>query len=77
MGTKKEKNNLVLESLAFLNQEIDKIVGKTELLNELLEEIDNVKVIEILNKKLDTLDKEITHIGNKINLEQKMLKKGN
>lgn len=73
--TKKQRNKMVLESLAFLNQSIDKIVGKSELINELLEEIDDPVFIGILNKKLDLLDKEITHIGNKIDLEQKMLKK--
>ena len=73
-GTKRQKNNLILESLSFLNQKIDIIVGKSELINELLDEIEDPVLIEILHKKLDLLEKEIDHIGNKIDLEQKFLK---
>lgn len=72
---KKEKSSLVLETLSFLNQNIDRIIGKSELINELLEEVEDPKIIELLNEKLILLDKEITHIGNKIDSEQKILKK--
>ena len=72
---KKTRNSLVLETLEFLNQRIDHIVGKSELINELLNEIDDPIIIEKLNTKLAILEKEIDHIGKKIDLESKFLKK--
>lgn len=72
---KKIKDNLIIETLSFLSQKIDNIVGKSELINELLEEIDDPIIIEKLDKKLEILEKELDHIGNKIDIEQKFLKK--
>lgn len=69
------KNNLVLETLGFLNQKIDIIIGKSELINELLEEVDDPLIVNLLQKKLDILELEINHIGLKIDLEQKCLKR--
>lgn len=74
-GKKKIENNLILETLAFLNQKLDIIVGKSELINELIEEFDDPKIIEILNEKLMILENELDHIGSKIDLEQRNLKK--
>ncbi len=74
-GKKKIKDSFVLETLSFFNQKIDFIVGKSELINELLEEIDDPVIIEKLNEKLIDLEKEIDYIGKKIDLEQRNLKK--
>lgn len=71
---KQKESNLILETLNFLNQRIDNIVGKSELINELLEEIDDPYIIEKLNKKLSKLEKELDHIGSKIDLEKQNLK---
>lgn len=72
---KQKENNLILETLNFLNQKIDNIVGKSELINELLDEIDDPVIIEKLNIKLAILEKELDHIGSKIDLEKINLKK--
>lgn len=74
-GKKKIKDKLIIETLSFLNQKIDNIVGKSELINELLEETDDPVLIEKLDSKLLALEKELDHIGNKIEIEQKFLKK--
>jgi hypothetical protein len=71
---KQKENNLIIETLSFLNQKIDNIVGKSDLINELLEEIDDPVIIESLNKKLAVLEKELDHIGSKIDLEKQNLK---
>lgn len=73
-GKKKIKDKLIIETLSFLNQKIDNIVGKSELINELIQEIDDPLIIEKLNEKLTVLEKELDHIGRKIDLEQKILK---
>lgn len=72
---KKIKDDLVIETLSFLNQKIDNIVGKSDLINELLEETDDPILIDKLDHKLMALEKELDFIGRKIDLEQKNLKK--
>jgi hypothetical protein len=75
MKKEKPQTNLILETLSFFNQKIDFIIGKSEVLNELLEEIDDPKILTHIHKKIENLEKELDYIGTKINLEQKLLKK--
>ena len=80
MQKKKEKiqeitKNMSIETLGFLSSKLDEIMGKSELINELLEEDDDPNFIELLNKKLSKLENEIEYIGNKIRIEQDIIKK--
>lgn len=68
-------DNLSLKTIAFLNQRIDGIVGKSEILKELSKEIQDEKILDILNNKYKVLEQEISHIEQKIDLEKKYLKK--
>lgn len=79
MQKKKEKvqevkKNLSIETLVFLSSKLDEIMGKSELINELLEEEDDPKFIELLDAKLTKLENEIEYIGNKIRIEQDIIK---
>lgn len=71
------KHNLVIETLDFLNQKIDAITAKSELLNELIQETEDSSIISLFNKKLDELDKELDFIEKKIDIEKKILKSQN
>jgi hypothetical protein len=68
-------DNLSLKTITFLNQKIDAIVGKSEILKELSKEIQDEKILDILNNKYKVLEQEISHIEQKIDLEKKYLKK--
>jgi len=72
---KENSNNLILETLGFLNQRIDIIVGKSEIICDLLDEFDDPILLEKLNCKLSELEKELDHIGSKIDLEKFNYKK--
>ena len=69
------KNKLYIQSLAFLNSKLDEIIGKTDLINELMDDEEDPKILVKLEEKLSLLEKEVEHIGNKIRIEQEMLKK--
>lgn len=70
-----QQDNFIIQTLSFLNQKIDNIVGKSDLINELLQETDDPMLIQKLNDKLQILENEIDYIGKKIELEHKNLKK--
>jgi hypothetical protein len=75
MQKKEIKKNLSIDTLVFLSSKLDEILGKSDLINELLEEEDDPKFIELLDKKLTRLENEIEYIGNKIRIEQDIIKK--
>ena len=68
-------DNLSLKTIAFLNQKIDAIVGKSEILTDLKKEIKDEKILKLLENKYKVLEQEISHIEQKIDLEKKYLKK--
>ena len=68
------KKNYTVETLVFLNSKLDEIIGKSDLIKELLKEEEDPKILNLLDKKLEKLQEELDFIDNKIRLEQKMLK---
>ena len=72
---KEEKvENFSVKTLNLLSTRLDEIVGKSELINELLEEEDDPRLIKLLDKKLTKLENELEYIGNKIRIEQEIIK---
>lgn len=69
------KDDMTLKTLSFLTQKLDEIVGKSDLINEILEETTDKRMIRLLQRKLVDLEKELAYITEKVNLEKKMLKK--
>lgn len=69
------EENLSLKTLSFLNTRIDRILGKSELLEELRQEVKDEKILKMLNDKYKGLEQEIAHIEQKIDLEKKYIKR--
>lgn len=66
-------SNMHLETLLWLNRQIDDINAKSALIGELLMAEDDSKIIKKYDKKLQEFEKELENIHNKINLERKLL----
>ena len=66
---------MVIETLGWLNTQIDEINGKSKILLELINEEENPLIVSKLEKKVTALERELECIGNKIRLEQEMLSK--
>ena len=71
----KIKRNASVETLLFLSSNLDQIIGKTNLINELLEEESDPLVIQKLEEKLNLLEKEVEYIGKKIQVEKNIINK--
>ena len=71
----KIKRNASVETLLFLSSNLDQIIGKTNLINELLEEESDPLVIQKLEEKLTLLEKEVEYIGKKIQVEKNIINK--
>lgn len=69
------KENINVKTLNFLSSKLDEIIGKSELINELLEEENDPSLIEKLEKKLSKLEQEVEFIGNKIRIEKEIIGK--
>jgi tRNA A22 N-methylase len=65
--------NMHLETLLWLNKQIDDIHAQSVLVGELLMDEDDPKIIEKYDKKLSELEKELKSINLKIKTEQRML----
>ena len=65
--------NSTILTVDWLNHQLDKIIGKTEFIDEMIKETEDENVLLFLQKKLELLDKECMDIGNKIDFEKKQL----
>lgn len=66
-------SNMHLETLLWLNKQIDDIHAQSVLVGELLMDEDDTKIIEKYDKKLSELEKELEGINLKIEAERRML----
>ena len=66
-------SNMHLETILWLNKQIDTIHDQSVLVGELLMSEDDPKIIEKYDKKLSELEKELKGINNKIETERRML----
>jgi tRNA A22 N-methylase len=68
-------SNMHIETLAWLDRQIDDIHAQSVLVGELLLDEDDPKIIEKYDNKLAELEKELENIDNKINFERSILNK--
>ena len=68
-------SNMHIETLAWLDRQIDDIHAQSVLVGELLLDEDDPKIIEKYDNKLAELEKELKNIDNKINFERSILNK--
>lgn len=66
-------SNMHIETLVWLNKQIDDIHAQSVLVGELLMDEDDLRIIEKYDKKLASLEKELDVINNKIEAERKMI----
>lgn len=64
-----------MQTLAWLDKQIDDIHAQSVLVGELLLDEDDPRVIEKYDNKLAELEKELENIDNKINFERSILNK--
>ena len=64
-----------IQTLAWLDRQIDDIHAQSVLVGELLLDEDDPKIIEKYDNKLAELEKELENIDNKINFERSILNK--
>ncbi len=62
-----------LETILWLNKQIDDIHAQSVLVGELLMDEDDPRIVEKYDNKLAELEKELNSINNKIELERKLL----
>jgi tRNA A22 N-methylase len=67
------ESNMHLETILWLNKQIDDIHAQSVLVGELLMDEDDPRIIEKYDNKLAELEKELNGINNKIELEKKLL----
>lgn len=65
--------NLHLETILWLNRQIDDIHAQSILVGELLMGESDPSIIKKYDKKLSELEKELDGINNKIETERRML----
>ena len=68
-------SNMHLETLMWLNKQIDDIHAQSVLVGELLMDEDDPKIVEKYDEKLASLEKQLDIINNKIEFERKMIAK--
>lgn len=66
-------SNMHLETILWLNRQIDDIHAQSVVVGELLMGEDDPKIIEKYDRKLAELEKELQGINNKIETERRML----
>jgi tRNA A22 N-methylase len=67
--------NMHIQTLAWLDKQIDDIHAQSVLVGELLLDEDDPKIVEKYDNKLAELEKELKNIDNKINFERSILNK--
>lgn len=66
-------SNMHLETILWLNKQIDDIHAQSVLVGELLMNEDDPKVLKKYDNKLAQLEKELLGINRKIELEKEMI----
>jgi len=66
-------SNMHLETILWLNKQIDDINAKANLIGELLMEEKDLKIVKKYDNKLQELENELLGINYKIETERKML----
>lgn len=66
-------SNMHLETIMWLNKQIDDIHAQSVLVGELLMDEDDPKIIEKYDEKLASLEKQLESINLKIEAERRML----
>ena len=66
-------SNMNLETLLWLNKQIDDIHAQSVLVGELLMDEDDPRIVQKYDKKLAELENELNGINNKIEVEKRML----
>jgi len=66
-------SNMHLETILWLNKQIDDIHAQSVLVGELLMDEDDPRIVKKYDEKLASLEKELDSINNKIELEKKLL----
>ena len=66
-------SNMHLETILWLNKQIDDIHAQSILVGELLMDEDDPRIVEKYDSKLSELEKELESINNKIETERRML----
>lgn len=66
-------SNMHLETILWLNKQIDDINAKATVVGELLMDEKDIRMVKKLDKKLIQLEKELDNINQKIDVEKKML----
>lgn len=67
------ESNMHLETILWLNKQIDDIHAQSVLVGELLMDEEDPRIIEKYDKKLSELEKELEGINLKIEAERRML----
>ncbi len=67
--------NTSIETLAWLNKQLDELNGKSKLIGEMLLEENNPELIQILDKKLAQIEKEYNGLHNKLLQEKEIIKR--
>lgn len=67
--------NMYVQTLVWLDKQIDDINAQSVLVGELLLDEDDPKIVEKYDKKLAELEKELENIDNKIFFERNILNK--
>jgi hypothetical protein len=65
--------NMHLQTLLWLNKQIDEINAKSEVIGELLMNETDRRVIKKLDNKLAQYEKDLENIGRKIEIEKELL----
>lgn len=68
-------SNMHIQTLAWLDRQIDDIHAQSVLVGELLLDEDDPRILEKYDNKLAELEKELENINNKIEVERRMLAK--
>ena len=66
-------SNMYLETILWLDKQIDDIHAQSILVGELLMDEDDPRIIEKYDNKLAELERELEGINRKINLEKEIL----
>jgi hypothetical protein len=66
--------NTSIETLAWINKQLDELNGKSKLIGEMLMEEDNIELVQILDKKLADIEQEHRALYSKLLQEKEIIK---
>jgi hypothetical protein len=67
--------NTSIETLTWLNKQLDELNGKSKLIGEMLLEEDSPEIIKVLDRKLAEIEKEYNGLHNKLLQEKEIIKR--